>query len=154
MRSFRQVPAALVFLLLGQPSFAATPDEASPGGKSLARQAVAGSPLAASGESSAPGDVAAPAGSETAADRLPFVPSFLSAQPDDRSTSRVPQSGGSCFYACYDLDESSQFCPPGKNFALEATGPWYRCSIVGGGVCISSGCSVHISSCSGFAASC
>lgn len=71
------------------------------------------------------------------------------------SSTIAPQSsGGGCYYACYDLEDSSSFCPPGKNFALEATGPFYNCYIVGGTACISSGCAVHISACSGFASNC
>ncbi|MEM7354020.1 MAG: hypothetical protein AAF657_24675 [Acidobacteriota bacterium] len=72
------------------------------------------------------------------------------------SSAIAPQSAsGGCYYACFDLQESGSYCPPGQNYAFEATGPTYNCYIVGGaGTCISSGCAALISNCRGFAVNC
>lgn len=99
--------------------------------------------------------LAFPAVQEMAPDELSFLTDLFAVQLEDLSARLAPKSLSSgCFYACYDLQDSAQFCPPGMNFAFEATGSVYRCYLVGGGTCISSGCSAHISSCSGFAAHC
>ena len=94
-----------------------------------------------------------------AALRPSIDPAILLASPADPETwlqaSIAP--AGSCFTACYDLETSEQAfgCPPGQNFAVEATGSYFACCIVGGGSCISQGCDgPPASQCRGFASSC
>lgn len=75
----------------------------------------------------------------------------------DRAKPSPASVGNGCFYACYDLETSEKTfgCPPGHNFAIEATGPHFACCFTSGASgCISSGCDVPASNCVGFAASC
>lgn len=88
----------------------------------------------------------------------PRAPAILLAglEPATRSEASVPTAGG-CFTACYDLQTSEEFfgCAPGQNYAVEATGSYFGCCIVGGGSCISTGCDgPPASQCVGFATSC
>lgn len=65
------------------------------------------------------------------------------------------EAAGSCFVACYDEETSKAFgCAEGERFAMDATGHFSRCCLVGGGQCVTSGCTVLASQCNGFAASC
>ena len=91
--------------------------------------------------------------------RAPLDPAILLAGPAEPETwlQASISTAGSCFTACYDLQTSEQVygCPPGQNFAFEATGSYFACCIVGGGSCISQGCDgPPASQCRGFATSC
>jgi hypothetical protein len=85
-------------------------------------------------------------------------PAILLASPVEPRTwlQASVSAAGSCYTACYDLDTSEEVfgCPPGQNFAMEATGPFFACCLVSGGSCVSQGCDVLANQCRGFASSC
>lgn len=86
---------------------------------------------------------------------LPAAPMLSWKGAKDPSDSSVSAAGG-CFTACYDLETSHEVfgCPQGQRFAMDATGLFSACCLVGGGECVSSGCTVLARQCVGFASNC
>ncbi len=157
MRKVRRVSVLLVVLAVTPLCFAGELEGDLQASEVVAPQAL----MKAAGSFSLLGYAELPEVSEMEPQELAAVAEFFEElKPDwlktvSASSSIAPQSSSSgCYYACFDLEDSGLFCPPGQRYALEATGPTYSCYIVGGGVCLSSGCTVDISSCRGFAANC
>ena len=144
MSRFRTIPAVLVVLMLASPLLADTVGDAllvdEPSAD--ASQVLDVDPGFSGFEAVGP-------------DELGFLVDLFVLQTIDRSDVITPQSLSSgCYYACRDIADSGDSCPPGHYMAFEATGPYYACQITGVWTCVTSGCVAHVSNCRSLATSC